>query len=200
MARMTAALLVSAALLGQAGPAAAQPAPEPSPAPRVEFGAGGGWFYSGGTMPFTDGLIQARASVRVSRRWSIEGLIDVQPPSDSSFYGFYRVQAKWRSSRAGAQPFVAVGGAGEMLWYRWPAYTYTDGAGKTWSWAAVRGFDVGAPIYPTATFGVEVPVASHLAIRAELGTAFGINDYGISMAFLPAVSVCVPIGRYRTGH
>lgn len=41
-------------------------------------------------------------------------------------------------------------------------------------------------------------LASHLAVRAELTTAFGINDYGIAVAFLPAASVSIPIGRYCT--
>jgi hypothetical protein len=198
MARLAAALLFSATTLAASGLAAAQEQEPIRSAPRVEFGAGGGFFNSGGTMPVTAMLIQAHASVRVSRGWSIEGVVDFQPPDSSSFYGYYRVQAKWRSSRPGVQPFIAVGGAGELNWYRWSAGQYIDTAGNVWSWPAVSGFEIGAPIYPTATIGFEKVVASHLSIRAELGTAFGINDYGISMAFLPALSVSIPIGRYRS--
>jgi hypothetical protein len=37
-----------------------------------------------------------------------------------------------------------------------------------------------------------------VAVRAELTTAFAVNDHGLAAAFLPAVSVSIPIGRYRT--
>jgi hypothetical protein len=35
-----------------------------------------------------------------------------------------------------------------------------------------------------------------VAIRAEVTSAFGINDYGVAVALLPAVSVSIPIGRF----
>ena len=54
-----------------------------------------------------------------------------------------------------------------------------------------------APWYPTASAGVEQVLASHLALRAELTAAFGINDYGIAVALAPSVSASVSIGRYR---
>jgi hypothetical protein len=190
------------ALIGMPAAAGAQELAAPAAgAPRVEIGAGGGLFYSGGTMPVTDGMVEVRAGVRVSRSWSLEGLVDVQPPGNSSLYGYYRIQAAWRPPRPGVRPFVAVGGAGEMNWYRWPYYEVTDHDGHV-LWALQPGsrFSVGAPYYPTASVGVEKILASRVALRAELTTAFAINDYGISVAFFPAVSLSVPIGRYRTSR
>ena len=42
-----------------------------------------------------------------------------------------------------------------------------------------------ASICPTAAIGFEKALASRLIVRAELTTAFGVNDYGIAIAMVP---------------
>ena len=53
----------------------------------------------------------------------------------------------------------------------------------------------GAQVRDPAAIGFEKALASRLIVRAELTTAFGVNDYGIAVAILPAGSVSIPIGR-----
>jgi hypothetical protein len=176
-------------------PASAQP-----DRPRLEVGAGGGVFYSGGTMPYTAGVLDARIGVRLSRNWSLEGLVHVMPGVGSEYSGFYRTQALWRFGGNTVQPFLAFGAAGEFSQNSWPEYHYTDYyTGEPRVYPAGRHFEIGPPWYPTVSIGFEKVLAPHLLVRAELTTAFGINDYGIAAAFLPAASVSIPFGHYRTG-
>lgn len=196
--KATAGCLVAAALLFAPAAALAQgPGASAPERPRLEVGAGGSVFFSGGTMPFTTGMMDTRVGVRASRNWSIEGLVHFMPDTWADVAGYYRAQALWRVGRGSVQPFVAFGGAGEFSRYSMPEYRYTDYyTGEPRVIPARRNFNITAPWYPTASAGFEKVVAPHLAVRAELTAAFGINDYGIAVALLPAVSVSIPIGHY----
>jgi len=202
MARFTSYLV---ALVLLAFPAAA-PAQESSPTraerPRVEVGAGGSWFFSGGTMPYDTGMVDTRVGVRLTRNWSLEGLVHFMPGSGSGIGGYYRAQVLWRIGEGSVQPFVAVGGAGEFSRNSWPEYRYNDYyTGEPRVIPAGSRFSITAPWYPTAAIGFEKVLASRLIVRAELTTAYAINDYGVAVAFLPAASVSIPIGRYgRAAH
>jgi hypothetical protein len=198
MARITGCLVAFAILAGSSLPLAQEPAPAVTERPRVEVGIGGSWFFSGGTMPYQTGMIDTRVGVNVSRSWSVEGLVHFMPDTWADVAGYYRAQAVWRIGRASLQPFLAFGGAGDFARYSWPERRYADyTTGEPRVVAAGSRFEISAPFYPTVTIGFEKVLASHLAVRVELTTAFGINDYGIAAAFLPAASVSIPIGRYR---
>lgn len=164
--------------------------------PRVEIGAGCGVFSSGGTLTTRNVMVQARGGVRIAGGWSVETLLDFDPQAERTS-GFYRVRAQWRIGRQPLQPFLAVGAAGEFYRYHRPEYRWTDSNGRLYVYPEEKGTQVGAPIYPTVGFGVERILTSHLALRAELGVAFGVSDYGIAVAWLPTVGVSIPIGRYR---
>lgn len=196
--KVTAGCLVVAALLvAPAASLAQESIASAADHPRIEVGAGSSLFCSGGTMSYTTGMLDTRVGVRVSRSWSVEGLVHFMPGTWADVAGFYRAQALWRIGRGGAQPFVAFGGAGEFSRYSMPEYRYTDYyTGEPRVIPARSNFSITAPWYPTASFGVEKVLASHLALRAELSAAFGINDYGIAVALLPAISVSIPIGHY----
>lgn len=169
-----------------------------APAPRVEAGVGGGWFFSGGTMPYDAGILDIRIGLRLSRNWSLEGLVHLMPGSDPGISGYYAVQAVRRVGEGRLQPFVAFGGAGEFSRWSWPEYRYNDyHTGEPRVIPAGSRFNIGPPWYPTAGAGVEKILASHVAVRAEVSVGFGVNDYGIAAAFLPSVSVSIPFGRYR---
>ena len=199
MARFT-GYLAALAVLAWSSPALAQDAAPPeTERPRLEVGAGASAFYSGGTMPYTTWMIDARVGVKASSHWSLEGLVHFMPDSWADVAGYYRAQALWRIGRGSVQPFVAFGGAGEFSRYSWPEYHYADDqTGEPRVIPAGTNFSVTAPFYPTATIGLGKVVSPHLAIRVELTAAFGINDYGIAVAFVPAASVSIPIGRYYT--
>jgi len=199
MPRMTTWLLALTVVTGSS-PALAQDAAAAAPdRPRVELGAGVGRYFSGGTMPYDTGTIDARVGVTLSRSWSVEGLLHIMPESSADIAGYYRVQAVWRVGRQGSlQPFVAFGGAGEFSRYSWSEHRFTDSqTGEPRAIPAGSEFHIEAPWYPTASIGVEKVVASRLAIRLDLTVGFGINDYGVAAAFLPAASVSIPLGRYR---
>jgi len=188
--------LVALAVLAGPSPALAQDSSAVTGRPRVEVGVGGSWFFSGGTMPYQAGMIDTRVGVNLSRSWSVEGLVHFMPEAEADLAGFYRAQLVWRIGRRGVQPFLTVGGAGEFAKYSRPEYRYTDYyTGEPRIVAAWTDFSITAPYYPTAGIGFETIVASHLAVRAELTAAFAVNDYGLAVAFLPAVSVSIPIGR-----
>jgi hypothetical protein len=197
MARFT-SYFVAVALL--AAPAAA-PAQDSSPAQperaRVEVGGGGGVLFSGGTMPYTEATIDARVGVALGPNWSIESLVLVTPSTSADIGGFYRAQALWRFGGGAVQPFLAFGGAGEFSRHSWPEYRYNDYyTGEPQVIPAGSDAYLGPPWYPTVSLGFEKILASHLAMRAELTVAFGVNDYGLAAAVLPAVSLSIPIGRY----
>jgi hypothetical protein len=92
---------------------------------------------------------------------------------------------------------VALGGAGEFTRYSWPDYQYNDyESGELRVVQGGTNVSITAPYYPTATIGFDTVRAAHLAVRVELTTAFAVNDYGVVVAFVPAVSLSIPIGRY----
>jgi hypothetical protein len=195
--RIAGLLFAAAALAPPAAALAQEPRPAAPDRPRVELGAGGSVFFSGGTMPYSAGMIDTRIGVRVSRNWSLEGLVHFMPSDGSGALGYYRAQALWRLGCGRFRPFVAFGGAGEYSRYRWPEFQWVDySTGEVHVTGAGSAFDITAPMYPTASVGIERIVLPHLAVRAELTAAFGINEYGIAVAMVPAVSVSVPIGRY----
>lgn len=199
MARLTRCLLALAVLSSPAVALAQDATSASARPPRVELGAGGGMFYSGGTMPFTTGMLDTRVGVTLSRKWSVEGFVHFLPDGGANVSGYYRAQAVWRIGGGRIQPFLAFGGAGEFNRYSMPEYHYNDDyTGEPRVIPATSGFNISAPWYPTAAIGFEKIVSPHLKVRAELTTAFGLNDYGIAMAFLPAASISIPIGRYRT--
>jgi len=199
MDRITGCLVAFAVLAASSTALAQEPAPAVTERPRVEVGIGGGWFFSGGTMPYETGTIDTRVGVRLSRSWSVEGLVHFLPGTSADVSGYYRAQALWRIGKGTLQPFLAFGGAGEFSRYSWPEYRYNDyQTGEPRVIPAGSDFHIEAPWYPTATIGFEKALASHLAVRAELTTAFGVNDYGVAVALLPAVSVSIPFGRYTT--
>lgn len=200
MVRITRQLLVLAVLAAPTA-ALAQGAAQSAQAdrPRLEVGAGGSVIFGGGTMPYTEGMIDTRVGVKLSRNWSLEGIVHFIPSGGSDVNGFYRAQALWRIGGGAVQPFVAFGGAGEFSKYSWPEYRYNDYyTGEPRVVAGGSHFAITAPWYPTASVGLEKVLASHLAVRAEVTAAFGINDYGIAVALVPGVSVSVPIGCYTT--
>ena len=197
MARITPCLVAFAVLAGSSSALAQESTPTVTKRPRVEVGVGGSWFFSGGTMPYETGMIDTRVGVSVSRRWSVEGLVHVMLDGSADVSGYYRAQALWRIGKGTLQPFLAFGGAGEFSRYSWPEYRYNDyQTGEPRVIPAGHDFHIEAPWYPTATIGFEKTLAPHLAVRAELTAAFGVNDYGVAVALLPAVSVSIPIGRY----
>lgn len=203
----SATLLAAAFLAGPSSTLAQEPAaPAASPSgtadrPRLEFGLGSSNLFALGTTPTSDFMLDGRVGLTLSRRWSLEALVHVPPPDDYGFGGCYRIQAVCRIGRANLQPFIAFGGAGEMNYDKWRDYTARDSAGNV-LWTRTAGSDFGgtAPYYPVLTVGVQKALGSHLAIRAELTTTGGVNDNGIAPAFMPAVSVSIPIGRYNTAR
>jgi hypothetical protein len=197
MARIAGCLAALAVLFGSGSALAQDASAGGTERPRLEVGAGFSAFYSGGTMPYTTWMVDARVGVKASRNWSLEGLVHFLPESGADLAGYYRVQALRRFGHGNLRPFVAFGGAGEFIRYSWPEYHYTDY--QSGELRVVRGgtnVSITAPYYPTATIGCDAVRAAHLAVRVELTAAFGINDYGVAVAFAPAVSVSVPIGRY----
>jgi hypothetical protein len=197
MARIT-SCLAALAILAAPTPTLAQ-GPAQADRPRLEVGAGGSAFFSGGTMPYTEGMIDTRVGVKLSRSWSLEGVVHFIPSGGSDVNGFYRAQALWRIGGGALQPFVAFGAAGEFSRYSWPEYHYNDYyTGEPRVVPGGSDFDMTPPWYPTASLGVEKILASHLAVRVELTAAFAVNDYGLTVAFVPAASVSIPIGRYTT--
>jgi hypothetical protein len=201
MTRIT-GYLVALALLATPVTAMAQESTTALPdRPRVEVGAGGSVFFSGGTMPYTTGMVDTRAGVKLSRSWSLEGLVHFMPEAGSDIAGYYRAQALWRIGRNSFQPFVTFGGAGEFRRYSWPEYEWSDYyTGEPRVTPAGSNFSIDPPFYPTAGVGFEKILASHVAVRVEVTAAFGINDYGVAVALLPAVSVSIPFGRYRVAR
>jgi hypothetical protein len=197
MARIPAILTALAVLAGPALAAAQDTASAASDRPRLEFGAGGSVFFGGGTNPYTTGMVDTRVGVKLSRNWSVEGLVHFMPSGGADINGYYRAQALWRVGGGSVQPFLAFGGAGEFSRYSWPEYQWTRyDTGELIVTPAGSSVHIDPPWYPTASVGFEKTLASHIALRLELTTAFGINDYGIAVAFLPAASVSIPIGRY----
>lgn len=197
MTRTAGALIMLTLLAGPAAAVAQELVPSASDRPRVEVGAGGSVIASMGTMPYTRGMLDTRVGVALTRNWSLEGLVHFMPGTGPGFDGFYRAQALWRIGRGSLQPFVTFGGAGEFSRNVWPEYRYTDYyTGKPVVIPAGSRFNIGAPWFPTAGAGIEKVLDEHLAIRADLTAAFGVNDYGIAVTLVPAVSVSVPLGRY----
>jgi hypothetical protein len=186
------------AVLAGSSPALAQDASAAGlKRPRLELGAGVSAFYGGGSMPYTTWMVDARIGVKASQNWSLEGLVHIMPESAADIAGYYRAQALRRFGQGNVRPFVAFGGAGEFTRYSWPEYHYPDyQTGEQRVVQSGTNVSVTAPYYPTATIGCDAVRAAHLAVRVELTAAFGINDYGVAVAFVPAVSVSVPIGRY----
>jgi hypothetical protein len=201
MTRTTGFLVALTVLIAPAAATAQESTPALADRPRLEVGAGGSWFFSGGTMPFDEGMIDTRVGVKLSRNWSLEGLAHFMPGAGGDISGFYRAQALWRVGRGGIQPFVAFGGAGEFSRTSWPEYRYDDYyTGEPRVIPAGTNFSITPPWYPTAAAGFEKVLASRLIVRAELTAAFAINDYGVAVAFLPAASVSIPIGRYTAAR
>jgi hypothetical protein len=201
MTRFTGYLVALAVLAGPAAALAQEPAPVAPDRPSVELGVGGSVFFSGGTMPYTTGMIDTRVGVKLSRNWSLESLVHFMPDGWADVHGFYRAQALWRIGRRSLQPFLAFGGAGEFSRYSWPEYRYNDYyTGEPRVIPAGSNFEITAPWYPTAAIGFEKVLSPHLIVRGELTAAFGINDYGVAVAFVPAASVSIPIGRYSTAR
>lgn len=113
--------------------------------------------------------------------------------------GYYRAQALWRIGKGSVQPFVAFGGAGEFARNSWPEYRYNDyHTGEPRVIPAGSNFSITAPRFPTAAVGFEKALSSRLILRAELTTAYAVNDYGVVVSYVPAASVSIPLGRYRT--
>lgn len=198
MARFT-GFFVAVALLAAPAVAFAQDSiPAQAERPPFEVGAGGSWMLNGGSMPYNAGMVDTRVGVKLSRNWSVEGLVHVMPGSRSDINGFYRAQVLWRIGKGRVQPFVAFGGAGEFARSSWPEYRYHDYyTGEPRVIPAGSNFNITAPWYPTVAVGFEKVLASHLIARAELTTAFAANEYGVVVSYVPAVSVSVPLGRYR---
>jgi hypothetical protein len=191
--------LAALAILSAAAAAAQDAGPAWPDRPQLEVGAGGSVFFSGGTMPYTAWMVDTRGGVKVSRNWSVEGLVHVMPAERAAVSGFYRVQGLWRFGRGSFTPFLAFGAAGEFARYSWPEYRYTDHlTGEPRVVPAGSQVSITAPFYPTAAIGFQKVLRLHLAVRVELTAAFGSNDYGIAVAFVPAASVSIPIGRYRS--
>lgn len=199
MARFT-GFFVSVALLAAPTVAFAQDStPAHVDRPRVEVGVGGSWMFNGGSMAYNAGMVDTRLGVKLSRNWSVEGLVHLMPGSRSDINGFYRAQVLWRIGKGSVQPFVAFGGAGEFARSSWPEYHYNDYyTGEPRAIPAGSNFNITAPWYPTVAAGFEKTLTSRLILRAELTTAFAANEYGVVVSYVPAVSVSIPLGRYRT--
>jgi hypothetical protein len=199
MARFT-SYVVAAALLAAPAAAFAQDSTSgQADRPRFEVGAGGSWMINGGSMPYNAGMVDTRIGVKLSRNWSVEGLVHLMPGSRSDINGFYRAQVLWRIGKGSVQPFVAFGGAGEFARSSWPDYHYNDYyTGEPRIYPAGSNFDITPPWYPTLAVGFEKVLASRLIARAELTTAFAANEYGLVVSYVPAVSVSIPLGRYRS--
>ena len=198
MARFT-GFFVAVALLAAPTAASAQDStPTQAERPRFEVGAGGSGMFNGGSMPYNAGMVDTRVGVKLSRNWSLEGLVHLMPGSRSDINGFYRAQVLWRIGKGSVQPFVAFGGAGEFARSSWPEYHYNDYyTGEPRVIPAGSNFNITAPWYPTVAAGFEKTLTSHLTVRAELTAAFAANEYGVVVSYVPAVSVSVPLGRYR---
>ena len=138
----------------------------------------------------------------MSRSWDLEGAFDFRS-FEQGLGGVYRIQARWRlpaRSRDGSfQTHVAFGGAGFVSRWSHPAYDYEDYYTHEMRHVpAASGWSVDAPMYPTATFGVQKTLGARLAVRADLNVGFGVSDYGVSAVLMPTVGVSIPIGRYRS--
>ena len=194
-------VLATVLLVAAASGAAAQTVSAPAPAdgPRVELGAGAAWFLDAGAPSLAD----VRATVAVSRKWAVDGVLSFSPQSDGT-YGVYRIDAKWRvfdgAGPGGLQAHLTFGGAGFVSHWSYPASSWTDpSTGQHYSFGGYSGWSVQPPWYPTVGVGVQKRLGAHLAVRADLAVGFGINDDGIGYAIMPSVGFSIPIGRYVPG-
>ncbi len=180
-------------------PAAAQAAdPAPPVPPRVEVGVGTGTLVylpiDEGTSPL---VLGTRVSVALSRRWAIEGVVDILDEGDDAQAFLYRAQARWRfHDRNGFSAFLTMGASGWVDRYTTPEYRWQDGTGPVHVQPSQTHVDASAPIYPSVGLGVQKTLGAFVALRAELTTVMAFGDDYAAFVFQPAVSLSIPIGRY----
>jgi len=174
---------------GPAGSAAAAPG-----RPAAEFAA------SLSVTPGYEGccLLGGRAGFAVSRRWSIEGWVNIErEASEFSRFtgGYYGVQARWdfgnANRLAGFRPFLTIGA---VAWYGHidvPAQNIVTPTGEVLPVSAYSGTTYEPPL-PGVGAGFVKPLGSRIALRAEVTWHLG----GDGMILQPAVSISVPVGRY----
>lgn len=162
--------------------------------PAAEFGA----LLS--VTPGYDGCCKfgGRAGFAVSRRWSIEGWVNLRrETSEHTRYteGYYGVQARWDFGNpvrlAGFRPFLTLGA---VAWYGHidlDAFTIVTPTGETYPVSAYSGTSYDYPL-PGAGVGFIRPLGSRIALRAEVTWHLG----GDGMVLQPAVSISIPMGRY----
>jgi hypothetical protein len=160
--------------------------------PRVEAGAGVG------AIATTDGgwsMVDTRVGVRLSRNWSVEGLVQFSPPDQWGSEGYYRAQAVWRSGKSANQLLAGFGVAGYFERWKRPEFR-TEWGGTEYFSPAASGFEIDAPTFPTATVGFERILASHLALRVELTVVVAVGDGDVEAGLMPAVGISIPFGHY----
>ncbi|MEZ5320473.1 MAG: hypothetical protein R2752_23940 [Vicinamibacterales bacterium] len=183
---------MAAALLAVAVPARAQ---EARTMPPVEFGGRVGGIGSViGGAPLSGGVV----TVRLTPRFAVEGDIAVTPTVNVAVWsgtgGFYQAGMRGRilGSREGVEWFWTAGVSGVF------GESHVSGD-------SVRLFDrwtidvpdrrdriVTAPVMPTVGTGAIVPLASHLAVRADLRVLVTPAGPGVQTF----VGLSVPIGRF----
>ena len=143
-------------------------------------------------------MLGGRAGFAVSRRWSIEGWVNLRrETSEYSRFteGYYGVQARWDFGNvnrlAGFRPFLTFGA---VAWYGHidvPAQNIVTPTGEILPVSAYSGTTYEPPL-PGVGVGFVKPLASRIALRAEVTWHLG----GDAIVMQPAVSISVPVGRY----
>ncbi len=196
-------ILISPRLAAAQGPDAPRPVP-----PRIEVGATAGlllWTGADTSADVSPVGVGVRVGVAVTRRWRIEGLMDLAGMDPDGVGGLCAVQIRWSPigmTSQGFEPFVLAGTTGWYSRRSWPEYRWVEpGSGQVEVIPAYSSVEFLPPVFPRVGIGVQKSIGSRVAVRAEL-TAFvvGSDDF-ITPIIHPSVSVTVPLGRYgRAGR
>jgi hypothetical protein len=201
MRKSTAVLIVLLAAAGASTAAAQQPASPPAPAAgRVDVGGG----FALGVPASTDGgslfawpLANAHAGVALNSRLALEGVFDIHPqPHDIT--AFYRIQVRWRlcdPAPGGLAAHLTAGGTGWFRYESQPAYRWRDANGNEEVFPAQSYWNGGPPVYPAIGIGLQKPLGTRVALRADVAAVIVPYDDGVTTLLLPTIGLTFPLGR-----
>jgi hypothetical protein len=172
--------------------------------PRIEFGATAGqllWMGSNSEPRLSPVGAGVRVGVAVTRRWRIEGLMDLAGMDEDSVGGLCAFQIRWSPigmTASGIEPFVVAGTTGWYSRRSWPESRWVDpGTGQVDVTPAQTSVEFLPPVFPRVGIGVQKSIGSRAAVRAELTTIVVGSHVFITPILHPSVSVTIPLGRYR---
>lgn len=185
--------------------AAAQglPAARPAP-PRIEVGATAGqliWFGADTSSDVSPVGVGVRVGVALTRRWRIEGLMDLAGMDGDGVGGLCAAQIRWSPvgmTSGGFEPFVLAGTTGWYSRRSWPEYRWVEpSTGQVEVIPAQSSVEFLPPVFPRVGIGVQKSIGSRVAVRAELTAIVVGSDDFLTPIIHPSVSVTIPLGRYR---